>query len=163
VADAVERAVVVDPARHRRRRPRRAGAEEQHVLLGDPKRQQLAEELREPGAAGPDDVVGLQHVIAGDHARTVRSRRRVDPARARPSSAARHAERACQASSPCEQRISRDSPPEPARTWPAATGSTSVTSQPSRASWRAVAAPNAPAPQTMTEGTPRNLLTRRED
>jgi hypothetical protein len=46
---------------------------------------------------------------------------------------ARCAERACQASAPCAQRISRDSPPEPERTCPGATGSTSVTSQPERA------------------------------
>src|SRR5215211_3472395 len=79
----------------------------------------------------------------------------------RQRSSARRADRVCHASSPCEQRISLDSPPEPARTWPAATGSTSVTSQPSIASWRAVAAPKTPAPQTITEGTD-ETLSRRE-
>src|SRR4051812_5498639 len=79
----------------------------------------------------------------------------------RHSSRARRADALCQSSAPCEQRIRRDSPPDPARTWPAATGSTSVTSQPSCASWRAVAAPKTPAPQTITEGMAPGTLSAR--
>jgi hypothetical protein len=52
----------------------------------------------------------------------------------------------------------RDSSPEPARTWPGATASTSTTSQPASAQWRASDAPNTPAPTTRSEG---RLLTAR--
>ena len=52
----------------------------------------------------------------------------------------------------------RDSSPEPARTWPGATRSTSVTSQPASAQWRASDAPKTPAPTTTSEG---GLLTAR--
>ena len=45
----------------------------------------------------------------------------------------------------------RDSPPDPARAWPGATASTSVTSQPVIAQRRASAAPKTPAPTTMTD------------
>src|SRR6478672_3755286 len=44
-----------------------------------------------------------------------------------------------------------DSSPEPARTWPGATASTSTTSHPASAQWRASEAPNTPAPTTMSE------------
>src|SRR3954462_6521767 len=46
----------------------------------------------------------------------------------------------------------RDSSPEPARTWPGATRSTSTTSQPASAQWRASDAPKTPAPTTTSEG-----------
>src|SRR5512133_62645 len=52
----------------------------------------------------------------------------------------------------------RASSPEPARTWPGATASTSTTSQPASAQWRASEAPNTPAPTTTSEG---RLLTAR--
>src|SRR5512133_3418818 len=57
----------------------------------------------------------------------------------------------------------RDSSPEPARTWPGATASTSTTSQPANAQWRASDAPNTPAPTTTSEGrlvTARRLAAR---
>src|SRR4051812_27398686 len=66
---------------------------------------------------------------------------------------ARRASSACHSSSPCAHRIRRDSPPEPARTWPGAIRSTSVTSQPVIAQRRASEAPNTPAPTTIMDLT----------
>ena len=77
------------------------------------------------------------------------------------SAQARRAERVCHASGPWQQRMMRDSSPEPARTWPGATRSTSTTSQPANAQWRASDAPNTPAPTTTSEG--RLLIARRLD
>ena len=77
------------------------------------------------------------------------------------SAQARRAERVCQASGPWQERMMRDSSPEPARTWPGATRSTSTTSQPASAQWRASDAPNTPAPTTTSEG--RLLTARRLD
>ena len=71
VPEPVERAVVVDPARHVRRLPLGARAEEQHVLLRDPQRQQLAEQRRQPAPARPHHMVGLEHLVAGDHPRAI--------------------------------------------------------------------------------------------
>ena len=74
------------------------------------------------------------------------------------SAQARRAERVCHASPPWQQRMMRDSSPEPARTCPGATRSTSTTSQPASAQWRASDAPKTPAPTTTSEG---GLLTAR--
>jgi hypothetical protein len=48
----------------------------------------------------------------------------------------------------------RDSSPDPARTWPGAMRSTSTTSQPASAQWRASDAPKTPAPTTTSERSP---------
>ena len=61
---------------------------------------------------------------------------------------ARRADAVYSASAPWPQRISRDSPPEVARSSPGSNWSTSVTATPSRASSQARAAPNVPAPTT---------------
>src|SRR6185436_4870967 len=76
------------------------------------------------------------------------------------SAQARRAEAACHASSPCPQRMIRDSSPDPARTWPGATRSTSVTSHPVREHWRASDAPNTPAPTTTSERSTAGDVTR---
>src|SRR4029079_15092237 len=54
-------AVVVDPAR--RSRPLIRGFEEDDLLQRRADLGQAWEELRKPGAAGPDDVVGLEQVL----------------------------------------------------------------------------------------------------
>ena len=54
------------------------------------------------------------------------------------------------ASAPCEQRISRVSPPDVARRSPGSNWSTSVTRSPARASNHASEAPNVPAPTITT-------------
>src|SRR6478672_13593663 len=76
------------------------------------------------------------------------------------SAQARRAEAACHASSPCPQRMIRDSSPDPARTWPGATRSTRVTSHPVREQWRASDAPNTPAPTTTSERSTAGDVTR---
>jgi hypothetical protein len=55
----------------------------------------------------------------------------------------------------CAKRSSRVSPPEAERTVPGVYCSTSVTSQPRRASSRAVDAPKTPAPTTVAVLTAR--------
>jgi hypothetical protein len=60
VARAVDRAVVVDPARHPGRRPRRPAVEEVELLEGDAQDDVRGEELGEPWAARPHDPLGLE-------------------------------------------------------------------------------------------------------
>src|SRR3954451_14545289 len=67
------------------------------------------------------------------------------------SAHARRADAVCHSSAPWPQRMIRDSSPDPARTWPGKSASTSVTSQPDSAHCRASDAPNTPAPTTITE------------
>ena len=61
--------------------------------------------------------------------------------------------RCSSASAPWPLRISRDSPPEVARSSPGSNWSTSVTAAPSRASRQASEAPNVPAPTTTALST----------
>jgi hypothetical protein len=70
------------------------------------------------------------------------------------SAHARRAERVCHASVPWQQRMRRDSSPDPERTWPGAIRSTSTTSQPASAQWRATDAPKTPAPTTTSDRSP---------
>ena len=63
--------------------PRRAAVEEQQLLARDGERDEVAEQLCEPAAAGPDDDIGLQPRAVAEHDRVaLRLRARVHEPRA---------------------------------------------------------------------------------
>ena len=57
------------PSPGRRASPRRAGAQEEHVLLGHAQAHEVAEQPRQPRAAGPRHAVGLQARAVLEHHR----------------------------------------------------------------------------------------------
>ena len=78
---AVEGGVEVDPARSV---PLGRGLEEDELLEGDPRGHELGEEPAEPGAAGPDDGVGLEGGRSGLARRSGVARCHPHPLRIRP-------------------------------------------------------------------------------
>ena len=128
---------------------RLAGAQDPGLGLAEREAQVVGAQADGKSAAGVDALARDRLARAGALARrlpavvaSARATRRPRRPRARGRSSRHsvHARRAlavCQGSSPCAQRMSRDSSPEPARTCPGASGSTSVTSQSPSAQWRA--------------------------